>query len=181
MAFPESIKLEVKKKAAFRCCWCQNVSVEIHHIIPEKDKGSDDIDNAAPLCPSCHSLLGDNPMKRKEIKEKRDWWYEEAKKMFSGAVGLDVLEKISNSMEEIKEGQKDFSELKTLLKEVANKSIESITKETASTTASGIINAVQATTLGDKVHANFVCRNCGTRIGLLIGSNNCPNCKTPIN
>jgi 5-methylcytosine-specific restriction endonuclease McrA len=37
MAFPERIKLEVKRKAAFRCSRCQNIGVEVHHIIPESE------------------------------------------------------------------------------------------------------------------------------------------------
>lgn len=75
MGFSETIKKEVKEKAAFRCCRCQNIGIHIHHIIPQKDGGSDDIDNAAPLCPNCHNDFGDNSEKRKEIHHMRDWWY----------------------------------------------------------------------------------------------------------
>jgi len=67
MPFSEKVKLEVKERSAFRCCRCQNISIDIHHIIPENNGGSDEIDNAAPLCQNCHSQFGDNPSKRKEI------------------------------------------------------------------------------------------------------------------
>jgi 5-methylcytosine-specific restriction endonuclease McrA len=73
MSFSEKTKIEVKEKAAFRCCRCQSVSVQVHHIIPEEAGGADTIDNAAPLCPSCHNAFGGNPEKRKEIKQMRDW------------------------------------------------------------------------------------------------------------
>lgn len=76
MAFAEKLKLAVKRLAHFRCCLCHNLGVEIHHIIPQSESGSDEEDNAAPLCPSCHETYGANPEKRKFIKEARDFWYE---------------------------------------------------------------------------------------------------------
>lgn len=78
MPFPESVKLSVKKKADFTCCWCQNRQnkVDIHHIIPENEGGPDTEDNAAPLCGSCHDLIGMNPNLRKEVRLRRDHWYE---------------------------------------------------------------------------------------------------------
>jgi hypothetical protein len=76
MPFPEPLKHEVKLKAHFRCCVCLNYFVEIHHIVPEADGGLDVMDNAAPLCPACHENFGNNPDKRKTIRQMRDQWYE---------------------------------------------------------------------------------------------------------
>ncbi len=76
MAFSEGVKHEVKRKAHFKCCICKNIFVEVHHIIPQAAGGSDDIENAAPLCPNCHTNYGDNPTKRKAIRQLRDLWYE---------------------------------------------------------------------------------------------------------
>ena len=76
MAFPESVKIEVRHKAAFRCCRCQAIGVEIHHILPQAEGGQDTIDNAAPLCASCHADFGGNPLKRKELRDMRAWWYQ---------------------------------------------------------------------------------------------------------
>jgi len=80
MAFSEAIKTKVKEMAHFKCCICQNLFVQVHHIIPQKDDGSDDIDNAAPLCASCHDRYGDNKVKRKSIKQMRDFWYKRCEK-----------------------------------------------------------------------------------------------------
>jgi hypothetical protein len=78
MPFSEDIKLKVKKKANFTCCWCQNIQnkVEVHHIIPQAEYGPDTEENAAPLCSNCHILYGGNPELRKEIKQRRNHWYE---------------------------------------------------------------------------------------------------------
>lgn len=78
MPFSPAVKLEVKKKADFTCCWCEERrnKVEAHHIIPESEGGPDTEENAAPLCGSCHDLYGMNPQLRKEVTERRDYWYE---------------------------------------------------------------------------------------------------------
>jgi len=76
MAFPEGMKREVRVRAHFRCCKCEQGPIEVHHIVLESEGGPDTIDNAAPLCPSCHRWFGDNPVLRKAITEMRDAWYE---------------------------------------------------------------------------------------------------------
>ena len=76
MAFSEQQKLEIRRRAHFRCCLCRALGVEIHHIVPAAEGGPDTDDNAAPLCPSCHETYGANPTKRKFIREVRDFWYE---------------------------------------------------------------------------------------------------------
>ena len=76
MGFSERVKYEAKRKAAFQCCRCRSIGVEVHHIIPQEHGGSDDMENAAALCPRCHTYFGGNPDKRKEIIQMRDLWYE---------------------------------------------------------------------------------------------------------
>ena len=83
MAFDESLKCKLRMKAAYRCCWCERFGmVEVHHIVPQAEEGPDDEENAAPLCPNCHELYGDNPKLRKRICEKRDWWFQVAAKKY---------------------------------------------------------------------------------------------------
>jgi hypothetical protein len=76
MAFSEKTKLLAKQKSAFRCCLCHKPFVEIHHITPQAEGGADKLDNAAPLCSSCHDLYGGNPEKRKTIRQMRDYWWD---------------------------------------------------------------------------------------------------------
>ena len=180
MPFSEKLKLEVKRKAAFRCCRCQSISVQIHHILPEAHSGDDTIDNAAPLCANCHSSFGDNPVKRKEITEMRDWWYEQVENRFYGpSPAQDVLEQINTKLEDIQANQSGVNELKDLLRGITDEMISQITPATADIAASSIVNASTASSaveLGPRVYGNFVCPQCGTRVGLLIGSNACPTC-----
>ena len=76
MVFTEKIKYEVKKLSHQSCCVYKNIGIEIHHIKPQAENGEDKLENAAPLCPSCHEICGQNPTKRKFIRESRDIWYE---------------------------------------------------------------------------------------------------------
>lgn len=84
MSFSEKVKIEAKKKAGFRCVICQEPFVEEHHIIPQKEGGEDTLNNAAPLCSRCHDLYGDNPSKRKQIRQMRYHWYEVMEKRNTG-------------------------------------------------------------------------------------------------
>jgi 5-methylcytosine-specific restriction endonuclease McrA len=106
MTFSEKTKLDVKRRAAFRCCRCQNVGIDVHHIIPESEGGPDDISNAAPLCQNCHDRFGDNPQKRKEIIQMRDWWYEVCSRKFGKQEEQsEYLERINNQLVSISTGQ----------------------------------------------------------------------------
>lgn len=184
MAFSEKIKLDVKQRAAFRCCRCQSIGIDVHHIIQVRDEGSDEISNAAPLCQNCHDQFGANPEKRKEITQMREWWYDACEKLYSNKlVDEALLKKIDDKLESIQQSQSGMPELKEMLKEISDKSIDDITPETARVAASGIVNAstaTSATKLGDRVYGNFKCSNCNTCIGLLIGTDKCPNCGVKI-
>lgn len=88
MAFSEELKLRIRRRAAYRCCWCERFGfVEVHHVVPQNEGGPDTIDNAAPLCPTCHSLYGANPTLRKQIRDKRDWWFDVAAHKYPYDIG----------------------------------------------------------------------------------------------
>jgi hypothetical protein len=84
MPFSQALKDQVKKLAAFRCCRCQEIGIDVHHIVPQAEGGSDDIDNAAPLCQNCHARFGANAEKRNEIRQMREFWYDVVKEKYHG-------------------------------------------------------------------------------------------------
>ncbi|MFH2137402.1 MAG: HNH endonuclease [Candidatus Omnitrophota bacterium] len=144
MPFSEKIKSEVKEKAAYQCCVCRKIgTVEVHHIIPQEFGGPDTIENAAPLCPNCHTDFGDNPKKRKAITEMRDWWYKKCETMFPKP-DLEILKNINSKLENIQEHQENVVELKEILKNFSNKTIDMISVDTANASASAIVRSVSA-------------------------------------
>ena len=77
MPFSESVKKDSLERAHYTCVVCRKpgVSLQVHHIKPQGDGGDDTIDNACPLCPTCHADLGGNDEKQKMLREMRDWWW----------------------------------------------------------------------------------------------------------
>src|SRR3990172_6098389 len=76
LTFSDSVKLEAKERSQFCCVVCHQPWVEVHHIIPQTHGGPDTLENAAPLCASCHQRYGGNPDLRKQLREMRDWGWE---------------------------------------------------------------------------------------------------------
>lgn len=108
MSFTEKVKLEAKRRSNFRCCICNKSFVEVHHIIPKLEGGQDSIDNAAPLCSSCHDLFGGNPEKRKQIRQMRDYWWEQ---MDAWRINLSLQSNLS-SIEIIEDNPENIEQLK---------------------------------------------------------------------
>ena len=138
MAFSETTKLEVRRKANFRCCRCQQVGVEVHHIMPKKDFGTDDIDNAAPLCPTCHKYFGNDPEQRKEIKQMRDHWYEIAKTQFSQS--LKVTVNINELVLKTQKHPESVEDLKVELRQYMHGIIDSIKPDNSTSATSTLFS-----------------------------------------
>jgi len=197
MPFSEVVKKQVRQKAAFRCCRCEKVGVDVHHIIPEKNGGSDDIENAAPLCPNCHADFGDNPEKRKVIFEMRDWWYKVAAaryptEVIGSQIGQETLEKISKQLDALPRGLSDIEEIKNDLRELTYRFIErSVTPANATQAASGIIDTIVSSTAPPEVYSSghlgyghawpfktVICSQCK---GEVAAGNYCPFCGNKLN
>lgn len=180
MAFRQQIIDKVKEKSAFRCCRCQSIGIEIHHILPQKDKGPDTFENAAPLCPNCHSYFGDNPIKRKEITQMRDWWYKVAEKRYSTVdINFNLLNDINTKVEALSTNQdKSLLDLKKTLLKVATETINQMTAGTAISTASGIASAT-ATASPSPSHSFPIpeTESCSYHLsGLVKFGDVCPSC-----
>jgi hypothetical protein len=86
MPFPRSLKDQVLVKSRRSCCICHRflgVNIEVHHIKQESEGGSDEEDNAIPLCFDCHANVGHYDAKHpkgtkfgeSELKLHRENWY----------------------------------------------------------------------------------------------------------
>jgi hypothetical protein len=86
VAFSLSVRQDALVGAARHCCVChryKGVKVEVHHIVPQAQGGSDEPDNAIALCFDCHADAGhynpDHPRGSKlspeELRQARDLWH----------------------------------------------------------------------------------------------------------
>ena len=77
MPFPEAVKRQAKEKAHYQCVLCRTPwFLDVHHVMPEAEGGPDSLENAAPLCPNCHTWFGHDPAKRTQVRTIRDWWWD---------------------------------------------------------------------------------------------------------
>ena len=188
MPFSEKVKSQARKKAHFRCVICHEPFVEVHHIVPDSENGPNTLDNAAPLCAGCHDAYGNNPDKRKQIRDMRDLWYDICKKRYakSDIGAYEKLNELYEMTKTVKEGQDKYEEILKEIKATVSGTLsgteDSMRKaETLEDviTTSGYVTS-SGTKLAENVYANVSCPNCGTRIGLLVGTDKCPNCGRPI-
>jgi hypothetical protein len=89
--FPETLKLQARRLAAFRCCYCrERMGHEVHHLTPKEEGGKGVLDNAVLLCVQCHSDYGHRRDKRLQLRQARDQWYEVVAKRYE-PLGLDEI------------------------------------------------------------------------------------------
>jgi len=76
--------------------------MEVHHLVPESEGGTDDIDNAIPLCFDCHSEVmrydvhhpRGSKYKVDELKTRRDQVYEEFTRHLVPPLDFQITNKI---------------------------------------------------------------------------------------
>lgn len=85
MAFTRDEVSQLLARCHRRCCICHRfcgVKIETDHIIPRDDNGSDDIENAIPVCFECHAEIhsynDQHPRGRKflpeELRAHKEQW-----------------------------------------------------------------------------------------------------------
>lgn len=88
MSFSPELREKLLLWCDRRCCICRRICevfIELHHIIPQHAGGTDDEDNAIPLCFDCHAKVGHyndlqprgTKFKPDELKKRREQVYEE--------------------------------------------------------------------------------------------------------
>jgi HNH endonuclease len=88
MPFSEEVRNKVLLWSDRHCCLCKKacgINIEVHHVVPQEQGGSDQIENAIPLCFECHGAVGhynrSHPIGTKykpdELKARREQVYEE--------------------------------------------------------------------------------------------------------
>ncbi len=90
MQFDEKDKRPLLIKSGRRCCLCWKycgTKIEVAHIIPDSEGGSNDEDNGIPLCFDCHAEVDHynlnhprgNKFSPKELKEHRERLFQHVK------------------------------------------------------------------------------------------------------
>ncbi|MBU1183060.1 MAG: HNH endonuclease [Proteobacteria bacterium] len=102
MSFPTAVKENALLASGRHCCICHRfcgTKIEVHHIKLESEGGTNNHDNAIPLCFNCHADMRSYDSKHprgtkyseSELKGHRDNWY----KKVAGAIGLARQEEVA--------------------------------------------------------------------------------------
>ncbi len=143
MDFPESVKLDAKRRAHYQCVVRRrSVFLHVRHIVPQEEDGPGILDNAAPLCVECHDLHGNDPTKRKWLREARDFWWEHCAKQDADPAGLTLLARFDQLQTDVTAGRRELAEVKTLVVEQLRWAISGVS---SASTAQGVAQAASAT------------------------------------
>lgn len=99
--FPSEVREKLLLWCDRHCCLCKKacgVLIDVHHIVPASAGGTDDEDNAIPLCFDCHGEVGHYNSKHPkgikfrpaELKKRREQVYEEFTRHLVPAVNFRV-------------------------------------------------------------------------------------------
>jgi hypothetical protein len=123
MAFSQSVRTTTLLWCDRHCCLCKKAcgtNIEIHHIVPESDGGSDEIDNAMPLCFDCHSEVmkyndehpRGNKYKPAELRARREQVYEEFTRHLVPPIDAQITNRLPNNQ------KREFPDVGFLLRHV---------------------------------------------------------------
>ena len=105
--FSENVKIKCLLWCERHCCLCEEpcgTNIVIHHLEQVKNNGSNDIDNAIPLCLECHSDINkynkDHPIgtdyRIKENKARRDQIYEKYTRHLVPPIHFNITQDLPN-------------------------------------------------------------------------------------
>ena len=95
--FSDAVKLEARRLAFFRCCYCHDKpGDQVHHLTPKEEGGAGVVDNAILLCVQCHMDYGHRADKRLQLRQARDHWYEIVAKRHASPDALAQAEKLDS-------------------------------------------------------------------------------------
>lgn len=101
--FTDAVKLQARRLAFFRCCYCHDrQGDDVHHLIPKEDGGLAELENAILLCVQCHADYGHRSDKRAQLRQARDHWYEIVAKRYS-PVALGRVEQLNAIRSDIRQ------------------------------------------------------------------------------
>jgi len=138
--FPDSVKREARRLAAFKCCLCRDeIGDHVHHIVPKEEGGQGVIENAMLLCVRCHDRFGHRKDRRSQLEDARDTWYEIVRAKYS-ASDVDRFEEVAKkTVDQISAEIKNLGEL--VLASIKN---GTMTRQDAANVASTMVSSIVA-------------------------------------
>ncbi len=172
MGFEESIQEEAKRCGNYRCSACQRHFVHVHYIVPPSEDGSEDLENAIPLCAFCHHRHSDDPGLRDKLREMRDAWWARCQRVREGSGLIELNKKLDRLRADYFTEAAPGSERAVELRDLARHTLGYIEAELSAAATVPEIVAASAAVSGSLDF--FPCQACGYSVP--IGADRCSNC-----
>lgn len=73
-AVPRKIRDFILVASKHQCSICQAKTVEVHHIIPVSEGGTNDLENLMAACPNCHTNFHEGRFTTEQMRRYRTQW-----------------------------------------------------------------------------------------------------------
>ena len=93
MAIPKKIRDFVLVASKHQCSICQSNTVDVHHIIPVVDGGTNDLENLMVVCPNHHRNFHDGKFTIEQMKTYRTQWLQKCRTFLEIGVPVEKLTK----------------------------------------------------------------------------------------
>ncbi len=90
-AVPKKIRDFLLIASKHQCSICQTNPVEVHHIIPVVDGGTNDLDNLMVVCPNHHTDFHDGKFSIEQMKTYRNQWIQKCNIFLQVGVPTEIL------------------------------------------------------------------------------------------
>jgi hypothetical protein len=118
MAFDPALRTTILLWCDRHCCVCKKacgVNIEVDHIVPQAQGGTDDIDNALPVCFDCHAAIKNydpkhprgTKYKQDELRARREQVYEEFTRHLVPTVNYKITQQLLKAL-----GSVEFPEVR---------------------------------------------------------------------
>ena len=93
IAVPKKIRDFLLVASKHQCSICQSNTVEVHHIIPVVDGGTNDLENLMVVCPNHHRDFHDDKSTIEQMRTYRTQWLQKCRTFLEIGVPVEKLTK----------------------------------------------------------------------------------------
>ena len=90
---PKRIRDFLLVASKHQCSICQSNTVDVHHIIPVVDGGTNDLENLMTVCPNHHRDFHDDKFTREQMRTYRTQWLQQCRSFLEIGIPAEKLTK----------------------------------------------------------------------------------------
>ena len=101
ITIPKRIRDFLLVASKHQCSICQSNTVDVHHIIPVVDGGTNDLENLMAVCPNHHRDFHDGKFTREQMRTYRTQWLQQCRSFLEIGIPVEKLTKDRETASEL--------------------------------------------------------------------------------